>query len=59
MVRNLMQAGFLVVVVAVMLAGSPSIAAQPHASEQVVFSGIGTFAYALHPTEPLGFWIWC
>jgi hypothetical protein len=59
MVRTLMQAGFLVVMVVVMLAGSASTAAQPHASEQVVFSGIGTFTSSLHATESLGFWIWC
>jgi hypothetical protein len=59
MVHHLAQAGFLVVVIAGMLAGSPSTAAQPHASEQVVFSEIGTFTSSLHPTRPFGFWIWC
>ena len=59
MVRTLMHAGLLVVVVAVILAGSPSTAGQPHASEQVVFSGIGTFTSSLHLTGPGGCWVWC
>ena len=57
--RTLMQAGFLGIMVVSMLAGSSSTTAQPQASEYVVFSAIGTFAYALHPTGPFGFWSWC
>ena len=59
MMRTFMQAGFLVVMVVAMLAGSLSTAVQPHASEQVVFPAIGTFTSWLHPTEPWGCWIWC
>ena len=46
---------FAAVVVAAVI-GVASAAAQPQASEQVVFSGIGTSSSPFHV---FGFWIWC